>query len=129
MVLNYSQLSSILESLKALKEEKMAFKLSLIVAKNIDMLEKEEAFYIKQEQEFAMKYLKRDEETGEFIQSQPGMFEIVAELLEECQEARKELDNFTTEVELRNIPMSLIENMEFTPDQMKGLSLIIDEEA
>ena len=57
------------------------------------------------------------------------MFEIIPELLEECQEARKALDNFTTEVELRKMPMSMVENMEFTPAQMKGLSLIIDEEA
>jgi replicative DNA helicase len=34
MTLNYSQLSSILEALKALQEMKMSFKLSLIIAKN-----------------------------------------------------------------------------------------------
>jgi hypothetical protein len=129
MTLNYTELASILEALKELQETKMTFKLSLIVSKNIEILEKEEAFYIKQEQEFALKYLKRDEETGEFIQNQPGMFEIIPELLEECQEARQALDAFTTDVELRMIPVSLIENMEFTPTQMKGLSLIIDEEA
>lgn len=129
MTLNYTELSSILEALKELQETKMTFKMSLIIAKNIEILEKEEAFYVKQEQEFALKYLKRDEETGEFIQNRPGMFEIIPELLEECQEARKDLDNFTTEVELRKIPMSMVEDMEFTPAQMKGLSLIIDEEA
>lgn len=128
MTLNYIQLSSILEALKELQEMKMSFKLSMIIAKNIDMLEKEEEFYIRQEQEFAMKYLARDEETGEFIQKQPGMFEIIPELLEECQEARKALDEFTAEVELKMIPMSLIENLDFTPAQVKGLSLIINEE-
>lgn len=128
MTLNYAQLSSILESLKELQEMKMSFKLSMIIAKNIDMLEKEEEFYIRQEQEFAMKYLVRDEETGEFIQKQPGMFEIIPEMLEECQEARKALDEFTAEVELKMIPMSLIEDFDFTPAQVKGLSLIINEE-
>lgn len=128
MTLNYIQLSSILGSLKELQEMKMSFKLSMIIAKNIDMLEKEEEFYIRQEQEFALKYLARDEETGEFIQKQPGMFEIIPELLEECQEARKALDEFTAEVELKMIPMSLIEDFDFTPAQVKGLSLIINEE-
>lgn len=128
MTLNYVQLSSILGSLKELQEMKMSFKLSMIIAKNIDMLEKEEEFYIRQEQEFALKYLLRDQETGEFIQKQPGMFEIIPELLEECQEARKALDEFTAEVELKMIPMSLIEDFDFTPAQVKGLSLIINEE-
>lgn len=128
MTLTYVQLSSILGSLKELQEMKMSFKLSMIIAKNIDMLEKEEEFYIRQEQEFALKYLARDEETGEFIQKQPGMFEIIPELLEECQEARKALDEFTAEVELKMIPMSLIEDFDFTPAQVKGLSLIINEE-
>ena len=45
MTLNYMELSSILEALKELQETKMTFKLSLIVAKNIEILEKEEAFY------------------------------------------------------------------------------------
>lgn len=128
MTLNYVQISSVLEALKELQEMKMSFKLSMIIAKNIDMLEKEEEFYIRQEQEFAMKYLARDEETGEFIQKQPGMFEIIPELLEECQDARKALDEFTAEVELKMIPMSLIEDFDFTPAQAKGLSLIINEE-
>lgn len=128
MTLNYTQISSILAALKELQEMKMSFKLGLIIAKNIEMLEKEEAFYISQEQNFALKYLARDEETGEFVQKQPGMFEIIPELLEECQEARKALDEFTAEVELKMIPVSLIENFDFTPAQVKGLSLIIDEE-
>lgn len=128
MTLTYMQLSSILAALKELQEMKMSFKLSMIIAKNIDMLEKEEEFYIRQEQEFAMKYLVRDKETGEFVQKQPGMFEIIPELLEECQEARKALDEFTAEVELKMIPMSLIEDFDFTPAQVKGLSLIINEE-
>ena len=128
MTLNYTQISSILAALKELQEMKMSFKLGLIIAKNIEMLEKEEAFYISQEQNFALKYLVRDEETGEFVQKQPGMFEIIPELLEECQEARKALDEFTAEVELKMIPVSLIENFDFTPAQVKGLSLIIDEE-
>lgn len=128
MTLTYMQLSSILGALKELQEMKMSFKLSMIIAKNIDMLEKEEEFYIRQEQEFALKYLARDTETGEFIQKQPGMFEIIPELLEECQEARKALDEFTAEVELKMIPLSLIEDFDFTPAQVKGLSLIINEE-
>ena len=128
MTLNYVQLSSILEALKELQEMKMSFKLSLIIAKNIEMLEKEEAFYISQEQNFAMKYLQRDEE-GNFIQTNNNTFQIIPGLLDECIEARKELDTFSVDIDLRMIPMSYIENMDFTPAQVKGLSLIIDEEA
>jgi len=127
MTLTYMQLSSILEALKELQEMKMSFKLSLIIAKNIEMLEKEEEFYIRQEQEFATKYLQKDEQ-GNFIQSSANTFQIIPELLDECMEARKELDSFTVDVNLHLIPVSLIENMDFTPAQVKGLTLIINEE-
>ena len=127
MTLNYSQLSSVLEALKELQERKMSFKLSLIIAKNIEKLELEEAFYIRQEQEFAPKYLSRDEE-GKFIQTSNNTFQIIPELLDECIEARKELDAFSIDIDLRMIPVSYIEDMDFTPAQVKGLSLIINEE-
>ena len=127
MILNYSQLSSILKVLKELQEMKMSFKLSMIIAKNIDMLEKEEEFYIRQEQEFAIKYLQKDEQ-GKFIQSSANTFQIIPELLDECVEARKELDTFTVDINLHLIPVSLIEDMDFTPAQVKGLTLIINEE-
>ena len=127
MTLNYSQLSSVLEALKELQERKMSFKLSLIIAKNIEKLELEEAFYIRQEQEFATKYLSRDEE-GKFIQTSNNTFQIIPELLDECIEARKELDAFSIDIDLRMIPVSYIEDMDFTPAQVKGLSLIINEE-
>ena len=42
MTLNYTELSAILEALKGLQETKMTFKMSLIIAKNIEILEKEE---------------------------------------------------------------------------------------
>lgn len=127
MTLTYIQLSSILEALKEFQETSMSFKLSLIIAKNIEILEKEEEFYIRQEQEFATKYLQKDEQ-GNFIQSSANTFQIIPELLNECMEARKELDNFTVDVNLHLIPISLIENMDFTPAQVKGLTLIINEE-
>ena len=47
---------------------------------------------------------------------------------EECRTAREELDKFTTEVELRKIPIALVENLELTPKQVGALEIIIEEE-
>lgn len=128
MKLNYTQIASLIEALTALKEEKMPFKLSLIIAKNLEALNKEQEFYIDREREFAFKYLEFDVEKQEFIQTQPGVFKIKEGLEAECQEARHELDAFEIDVNLRMIPVALIENMDFTPDDLLKLATIIDDE-
>lgn len=127
MTLNFIQISELINVFETLKDMKMPFKLSLILAKNIAMLEKEYEFYIEREREFAFKYLQTDE-NGQFIQEQANVFKIKEDLEQECREARMELNKFESEVALRKIPVSLIENMEFTPNQLAVLEILIEEE-
>ena len=129
MDLNFNQMSDIMEALNELKEQKLPFKLSLLLAKNMAILDQETKFYIEQERAFAQKYLQVNEETGEFITEQPGVYRIKEGLEQECREAREELNKFTTNVDLRKLPASLLETLEFTPKQLAALEIIIDEEA
>ena len=75
----------------------------------------------------ATKYLDTDE-NGHFIQQDNNSFKIKEGLVEECMEARNELNNFEVEVNLRTIPVHLLENMEFTPKQLTALEMLIEEE-
>lgn len=127
MTLNFIQITEMLSVLEDIKETKMPFKLSLIFAKNIAALTEEQNFYIEREREFATKYLAIDE-NGQFIQQDNNSFKIKDGLVEECIEARKELNNFEVEVNLRTIPVHLVENMEFTPKQLAALEMLIEEE-
>lgn len=129
MTLNFNQILEMLGACERLKEIPMPFKLSLILAKNISKLKVEQEFYIEREREFAMNYLEIDEETQQFKQISEGVFKIKDGKEDECREARNELNAFTTDVELRMIPMSLIENMDcFTPADLEALELLINEE-
>ena len=127
MTLTFVQLQDMLNAFDSLKEQKLPFKLSLIIAKNTSLLQKEFEFYVSQEREFALKYLEFDE-NGQPVSEGEGMFKIKEGLQKECIEARDELNKFTCDVELRKIPASLLENIDFTPEQVAGLELIIDEE-
>ncbi len=127
VTLTYKQLSELNECFNAIKEIKMPFKLSLILAKNSSMISKEMDFYLEQEKDFAFKYLEVDDQ-GQFIQEQPGVFRIKEGMQEECREAREELDKFTIDVDLKKIPLSLIESLELTPAQVETLEELIDEE-
>ena len=128
MTLNYTQIDGLIQAIDSLKNEKMPFKVSLILSRNMTLLKKEEEFFIQQERDFATKFLVYDEEKQEFTQSAPNMFMIKEGMQEECRKAREELNNFTVDVELRKIPVSAIENMDFTPTQLSSLELILDEE-
>lgn len=127
VTLTYRQLSELNDCFNAIKEIKMPFKLSLILAKNSSMISKEMDFYLEQEKDFAFKYLEVDDQ-GQFIQEQPGVFRIKEGMQEECREAREELDKFTIDVDLKKIPLSLIESLELTPAQVETLEELIDEE-
>lgn len=130
MELNFNKINSLVEIFEELKDKELPFKLSLIIAKNKNVLDKEVEFYVEQERAFAQKYLQIGED-GQFIQDSPGVFKIIEGKEEECRIARQELDAFTADVDLRMIPMSLLEKMEqtFTPKQLSALEVIIDEEA
>lgn len=128
MTLNFNQISLLLECFNGMQDQKMPFKLSLILAKNNAILKQETDFYVEREREFARKFLEQDE-NGMFVQTSENVFKIKEGMEEECKAAREDLDSFEVDLDLRKIPVSLIENMEFTPKQLEGLELIIDEEA
>lgn len=127
MELTFNQINEVMTSLNDLKNKQLPFKLSLIIAKNIAALQKEVDFFIEQERDFAFKFLQVNED-GTFVTEGEGIFKIKEGMEEECRKARAELDAFTVDVELRKIPMSAIENLEVTPQQVAGLELLIDEE-
>ncbi len=127
MDLTFNQINGLNEALNELKDMTLPFKLSLIIAKDIALLGKEIEFYIEQERKFAMDYLQRNED-GTFVQESEGVFKIIEGKEEECRTAREELDKFTTDIDLRTIPLSLVENLELTPKQVGALELIIEEE-
>ena len=127
MELNFNQINDIMTSLNELKDKQLPFKLSLIIAKDIATLQKEVDFFIEQERNFAFKFLQTNED-GTFVTEAEGVFKIKEGMEEDCRKARAELDAFTVDVELRKIPMSAIENLEITPQQVAGLELLIDEE-
>ena len=128
MTLNFNQISELIAVMTELQDTKMPFKISLMLAKNLNLLKKEEEFYIEQERQFAQKYLEFDTEKQEFVQTSQNVFKIKEGLEQECREAREALNDFTAEIELRMIPLSAIETMEFTPKQLAALELIIEEE-
>ena len=128
MTLNFNELSALNTAIKDMQEQKLPFKISLILAKNLAILEKEMEFYIEQERKFAIEFLETDE-NGQFVQEGDGIFRIKEGTEEECRAARAELNAFTCECELRKLPMSALENLEFTPKQLAALDKIIDEEA
>lgn len=127
MTINFTILQSLMTGLNELAEKELPFKLSLLVAKNLSLLEKEQEFYIGQEREFAFKYLVI--ENGQFVQERDNVFKIKEGMEKECQEARETLNKFESEVELRKLPASLLENMDFNPKTLMALESIIDEEA
>ena len=127
MKLNLAQIMELLGVIEELRDVKMPFTLSMILAKNAKMLESEKEFYIEREREFIQTYLDVDE-NGEFIQQSDNVYKIKDGLEEECRTARIEMDTFESELNLRKIPVKLLENMEFTPKQLVALELILEEE-
>lgn len=127
MTLNFVQLQEMLEGMKELANDKLPFKLSLLLAKNISLLDKEMEFYIKQEQDFALKYLVTDE-NGMFVQEREGVFKIKPGMEDECRKDRAELNQFTVNVDLKMIPMSLMDNLEVTPKHLIAIESILIEE-
>lgn len=114
--------------LQELANTKLPFKVSLIISRNLKILQKESEFYIEQEQTFVRDYLEFDSETGELIQSAPGVFKIQEGKVEECYKARQDLDNFEVEIELKKIPLSALENVDFTPAQLMAIEFMIEED-
>ncbi len=129
MKLNFAKLSEAYSVVKEISEQKLPFRLSLLMSRNLAALQKEYDFYIDQERKFAVEYLIINQETGEIEQSQPGMFRIQEGKQEECFKARQELDNFEAEFDIRKIPISMLEDLEFTPAQLLAIEFMIDDES
>jgi len=128
MVLNFAQVTRLISGLESLQEQKLPFKISLAIAKNLALLKKEEEFFIAQERTFAKTYLEINEETGELIQEQPNVFRIKAGMEEECRNARKDLDEFTVDLDLKKFDATVLESLELTPKQVGDLESLIDME-
>ena len=60
MKLNFVQIHELTTVFNEIKNTPMPFKLSLIIAKNMDWLEKEFNFFKQAEQDFALKYLNEN---------------------------------------------------------------------
>lgn len=127
MTINFTTIQSLMTGLNELAEKELPFKLSLLVAKNLSLLEKEQEFYLNQEREFAFKYLVMED--GQFVQERENVFKIKTGMEKECQEAREALNKFESEVALRKLPVSLLEALDFSPKTLMALENIIDEEA
>ena len=94
MELTCMQLVDAYNTVKELSEQKLPFKLSLLVSRNLAALQKEYDFYMEQERKFVLEYLIIDQDSGEIKQIQPGVFAIQDGKYEECMKAREALDNF-----------------------------------
>lgn len=127
MTLNFAQIMELLNVIEELRDTKMPFKLSMILAKNAKALETEKDFYVERERDFIKKYIEFDE-NGQLVQQAENVYKVRDGMEEECRQARADLDSFESELDLRKIPITLIENMEFTPKQLVALELIIEEE-
>lgn len=128
MKLTCMQMIDAYNVLKELSEQKLPFKLSLLVSRNLAMLQKEYEFYMEQERKFVFEYLIVDQTTGQIKQMQPGVFAIQDGKYEECMKAREALDNFIMDIEIRKIPISMLEPFEFTPAQLLAIDFMIEEE-
>lgn len=111
-----------------LSEQKLPFRLSLLISRNLSALQKEYDFYMENERKFILEYLVIDQETGQLVSPQPGVFAIQEGKQEECMKARAELDNFEMDVPIRKIPISMLEDFEFTPAQLSAIEFMLEEE-
>lgn len=128
MELTCIQMIDAYNTIKDFSEQKLPFKLSLLVSRNLAALQKEYDFYMEQEKKFVLEYLIIDQATGQIKQMQPGVFAIQDGKYEECMKAREALDNFIMNIEVRKIPISMLEPFEFTPAQLLAIDFMIEEE-
>ena len=115
-------------ALKELSEQKLPFKLSLLISRNLTALQKEYDFYMENERKFILEYLVIDQATGQIVSPQPGVFAIQEGKQEECMKAREALDNFELNIETHKIPACMLENLDFTPAQLMAIEFMIEEE-
>lgn len=127
MKITYAKMEELIRVLEGVKDMKMPFRLSIIFAKNLKNLKKEEEFYIEQERKFAKDYLVFNED-GTLETQGPNVYKIQEGKEAECEEARKAIDTFEAEIDLTKIPIKEIEKLEFTPADLGVLMDLIEEE-
>ncbi len=127
MKITYSKMEQLISGIQSIQNEKMSFRLSMIFAKNLANLKKEEEFYFEQERKFAQDYLVFNED-GSLASTGQNMFKVKEGKEKECAEARKAIDTFEVDVDLRKVPITDIEGLEFTPAQLTDLMDLIEEE-
>lgn len=128
--INLKQIVNFLNLYEELKQEKLSFKLSLILAKNNQLLEKEYDFYLTERQKLMDKYFVLDEQSQAYVtlNKEHTIFKIKDGFEKECYNAFKELEDFTINVELKTIPESLLEQNNLTLEQINTLSMLLEEE-
>lgn len=127
MKITYSKMEQLISGIQGIQNEKMSFRLSMIFAKNLANLKKEEEFYFEQERKFAQDYLVFNDD-GTLATTGQNMFKVKEGKEKECAEARKAIDTFEVDVDLRKVPVADIEDLEFTPAQLTDLMDLIEEE-
>lgn len=127
MKITYSKMEQLISGIQGIQNEKMSFRLSMIFAKNLANLKKEEEFYFEQERKFAQDYLVFNDD-GTLATTGQNMFKVKEGKEKECAEARKAIDTFEVDVDLRKVPVADIEGLEFTPAQLTDLMDLIEEE-
>lgn len=127
MKINYAKMEELIAALQEIQDMKMPFKTSIVFAKNLANLKKEEDFWLEQERKFAQDYLEYNED-GMLVTTGPNTFKVKAGKEAECAEARKAIDTFEVDVELRKVPITDVENLELTPAQVGALMDLIEEE-
>ena len=127
MKITYSKMEQLISGIQGIQNEKMSFRLSMIFAKNLANLKKEEEFYFEQERKFAQDYLVFNDD-GTLAAIGQNMFKVKEGKEKECAEARKAIDTFEVDVDLRKVPVADIEGLEFTPAQRTDLMDLIEEE-
>lgn len=127
MKINYAKMEELIAALQEVQDMKMPFKTSMVFAKNLANLKKEEDFWLEQERKFAQDYLEYNED-GTLVTTGPNTFKVKAGKETECAEARKAIDTFEVDIELRKVPIADVENLELTPAQVGALMDLIEEE-
>lgn len=127
MKITYSKLEELIGAFQGIQNIQMPFRVSLLFAKNLAILQKEEEFYFEQERKFAQDFLVFNED-GTLATSGPNMYQVKPGKEQECAEARAAIDSFEVDLDLRKIPISYIEDLELTPAQVSSLMILIEEE-
>ena len=128
MQLTFMQISDAYDVLKELSTQKLPFRLSFLISRNLAALKDEYEFYLDQEQKFISEYLVINYEKGELEQIKPGVFKIQEGKENDCVKAREDLDNFKADLDIRKIPISLLETINFSPAQLLAIDFMIEEE-